>query len=455
MPKEISKQDNAGQMTIITVITLSTVLLSIVLAQLFIGYSEYSQSSYDIRSQQVLEIAESAIDNAVYEYTLNPATYSGGTFTSPIGTATVTVNVNNAPSPPQVTLTSSATSGGITRSETALFSVSPPQPILDKVAFAENNLYANSATINGEIFSDNDFSIQSSTVNGDLYAAGKGNGQNDTLTSATVNTYQGSGGNVSVLDPTYLQTHSTVNGNVTYSNTLSVDGTSTVKGTKTHNTSNFLSAISDPTFNFSQAQTTAQQNGTYYDNPTDFMNYVYALCTSKPGSCVTKNGTTTYTVPSGLYYIDCQTIIGFCFLPFLYNTTDNNGNNEVIAGSGVSLIINTWFVDLGGINISSPYQNGSSYYPVMATNGDNDMIQGISTPGITVNMNGLVFADGSINAYGTATNTTTITGAAWASNQLNLFNASTLTYNSTYVQTIAGFSFPAASIHVLTWQENQ
>ncbi len=439
--KQLLHKDNNknGQMTIIAVIILCTVMMTITLSELFIAITEYSQGVYDNYDQQALEIAEAGIDNAIYEFDQSNVTYNG-TFTLPIGNATITESYSS----PNLTVTSVATYKGVRRSETAVFSITAPPAVLNKAGFAVNNMYINNSTLNGEIFTNNDLNITGSTLNGDLYAAGKGNGQKAIIDSSTINPYHGSGGNMESWDPTWLQNNTKINGNVFYHTSLHIDGSSSVTGSQTKQGNSFLPPIATPTFNFTQAQTLATQNGTYYSNPTQFTSYLASIGT-------VSGGVVTYNLPSGIYFVDCNGCSG---IPYIYSFIDSGGNQTNITGTNVSIIVNASFIDLGGINISSPYQTGGNEYPVLATNGDMYLLSATSND-VKVTLNGLVFANGTINSYGlNPGNITTIIGGAWATNQINLYNYDVLTYDSTYIDTITGFNFPSSYVHSTKWYEN-
>ena len=440
---QLSENYNKGQMTLIAVISLSAILVVVTMAQFFIGYSEYSQSTVNFKSDQALVIAEAGLENGIYEYNISN-TYNGGIFSTPIGSATVQVSPNNTPNPPQVTIKSIATYQNITRSETSIFQVSQPPQISNEAAFAQNNIYSYNTVLNGEIFTNNDLNLTNTTVNGDLFGAGKGNGQKSYLTTVNVNKVNGANGNINFWDPTWLQNNTIVAGNANFHTSLHVDGSSSVTGSQTKQSVNFIPPIANPVFNFTQAQVLATQKGTYYTSPSQFNSYLASIGT-------TANGVTTYNLPSGIYFVDC---IG-CFFPFILGPWDGGGNTMNVTGNNVSIISNSSLFDLASLSITSPYQIGSTYYPVLATNGDQYLLNASPGANVTVSLGGLVYATGSINAWGITWNTkTVIDGGAWAGSQLNLYNNILLTYNKTYLQNTAGFGFAASLINSLSWEEN-
>jgi hypothetical protein len=311
--------------------------------------------------------------------------------------------------------------------------------------FAQNNLYAIDSTLNGEIFTNNDLNFTGTTVNGDLYAAGKGNGQKNVFDSTEFNKYQGSGGNVNVWDPTTFQNGSSVTpGTVNYHTSIKVTNSNVPNTVK--NSNSFIPPIGNPTFDFTGAKNIATANGTYYASMSAFTTYLASIGT-------VSGNTVTYNLPSGLYFVDCSG--AFCSLGNDLFNQDSNGHYVQITGTGVSIVMNNWFLDLGGITINSPYSYNGGYYPALATNGDMYLLQGVLGTQVSVNLNGVVYANGSLNSYGLATNDpTVITGAAWAANQLNLWSYSVLTFLNTYVQGVQGFNFSNDLIHSISWSEN-
>ena len=456
--------NNNGQMTIISVISLCLILLTVTLSQLFLGYSEYSQGIYDNYSAEALEVAESAVENAIYEYGLNKLTYTNQTFSTPIGNAVVSLSANTSVSPNTVSITSRGTYKNISRTENVTFTISPPPQLTQEAAFSQNNMFTNGATLNGEIFTNNDFTFENTTLNGDLYGAGKGNGQKGCLDNTTVNQYNGSGGNVYVWDPTYFMSNTLIKGNVYYHTSVDnkncfggggTDNSVTIQGTETKQSNSFLPPIANPTFSFPAAKSLATQNGTYFSDYNTFFNsYLPSLC-STSGGCTTTPSTVQYNLQPGIYFVDCTAQFGLeCTIPSIFGWKDSQGRYQAISGSGISLIFNNSFIDFGGINISSPYQSGASYYPSLVSNGDMTLLSG-STSNISVNITGLVYSFGTINAWGVSSSTQTIiNGGIWASNQINLWQNTNITYNQAYVQNVTGFNLSQSITHVTSWYEN-
>jgi hypothetical protein len=438
---------NTGQMTIIAVISLVAILMSVTLSELLIGYSEYSQSKFDNTAVQAQELAEAGIDNAIEEYEADQ-TYTGGSFTSPIGgTDTITLSTSGT-NPVVVTVTSTATYQKISRTYGATFDNYPPPAIASDVVFAQNNIYVVGSTLNGEVFTNNDATIDSTNVNGDLYEAGKGNGQKTYFQNGSVlSQYNGSGGDLYAWDPSYI-TNSTINGNVEYHTSLHVSS-STITGSQTKESNNFIPPIGNPTFNFSQVKSIATTNGTYFSSDASFNTFLSA-------HGATSGGTTTYTLPSGLYDVDCSGLE--CILPYIFGFQDLFGNDEIIKGSGVSLVFdNNSFWDLGGMDITSPYAYNGGYIPVIASNGGVNgtlILLGVGSSNVNVTLTGLLYTPGIIDTYGiSSSNYTHVTGGTWAGNQINYYNYTDITFDSTYVANTYGFGFSNQYSTATKWTE--
>ena len=469
------KQEN-GQMVLIAVIALMSIIFTVTGVIYVIGTNEYSTSQSDVNHTQAKAIADSGVDNALEQLVANQS-YAGGTFTTPIGTATVTVTGPDGSN--NYTIKSETTYNKITVEEQAIFNFTPRPAIENYAVFSQAELYATFANITGDVETNNNVYLDFETnIYGNVIAVGHGQGEKDTLNGAQilVNPSTGNGGNLTGLgSPVYVQsvygwngtTYGTFPGTVqntaTFQTSLHVDSNSSV-GSSNKCPACASTILNNPTFNYSYWKTQAKANGTYYSSPNSFTN---AILNNSSYSQITGNWWSGYvntvTVPPGVYYIDDSRNNGI-----LLPDTDNWGDVYDFDFSGSTIITPTFITVQGGLIMNSTYQNLPA---LVATELVNMGSQDLPPLSPTIVINGLIYSDQSVVIYGdepydpppfnmfddpeTSADDYDITGAIWSGNTMDLENHTELTYDASVLNNMNpnAFNIPAQTTNIVSWQE--
>lgn len=387
-------------------------------------------TSDSLKATQATLLADSAMEEALLGLHRSSG-YSSTTFSVPEGNVGIVIT-NAGADEKQINI---ATSSPLVKRilNTTIQMAGQTNPLSTTVLFASDDVALTKSTtqVIGNIRSNDNVDLDNTTiVYGDIYTSGAGNGSKTRIQHTgkvldNPNTPE-TEGNVYAIDEILVNNNGQIQ-NVGKSKVKVTTQSGGTIGTKIVDSTLTIPTVAVPVFSFAAYKTQAQQEGTYFNTPTQFLTYL------------TSQGNTT---SGGIFYIGSTSS-----LTFAPGTTYN------ITGTIISD---------GDINVQSLTYNHTSgtNLPALASKRSINFTDQ-NNCACVANVTGALWANQSVTLKhdqytGGQTFAVTVTGAIWAGDDATLEDRSQLIVSLPVIQDIAGFNFGGAVstdnlIEVLNW----
>lgn len=434
--KKINLINCKGQIAIIAILIVSSILVLISLAISYISVTNYFIGNVGLDSTNAYFLAESGIEDALMSLRQD-INYSGGSFNTPIGEYLISVNRvddNN------FNIRSEGVVGTVVRAVEVDISISLQNDRITQYAgFGADNVHMTGpdSIIYGDVWANDDIDFTDGSVAySEVTSAGRGSfftsyvnyGAEIKDNPNTIDVIEGNLWSVNAVrlcgGHVYGDVHSEneIFTELKHCELGLIDGDSYPEEDLSEQTD----LIIVPTFDFETYKTIAENNGTFFANSTQFMSYVDSLDDGE-----------ARVLPDGVYYIETG------------NIHFDVGNPIKLNGTIISQGVIQFFC---GLEI-----NAQNNLPSIVARKDIEF-RDYGFPqfgGDFVTINGVVYSERDIIlVHEDSGKTINVTGALWAGDNLEIEQSSLVIYDPSVVDT-EGFGFEEVidNINLLEWKE--
>lgn len=415
--KDITKTAQ-GSLALMVALTIVMVEVSALISTISVSHFQNKADSVD--ATQALILVDSAMEEALYRLR-EDASYSGGSLTLPDGSnASITVtDLGGDDRRVDVTTTNTA----VLRQLSATMEVEEitVNPLVEYAVFGGDRVRVqNNAVFYGNVrANDNIWLYNDAIVYGNIFLSGDGSSSNTRIRNdaqvlgnpltAVLEGYAYS------VDDIYIQNNGYLQRDAYSEKRVRTFQSGSYGGTAYQYQDLDLDPIPIPQFDFDTWESIAQTNGTYYSNPSQFLNYL------------SLNGN---TVSGGVHFIDSSS-----------NITIPAGNDYDITGS----IISRGAIEIRADNYTQVRDPAYDDIPVLATSS-RIVITDSSYCNCKVDIEGALYALGDIDVargvYSGSFPAVDIEGTLWSGDDITVGHNTRFTYNEDVSTTLGpGFEF--------------